>query len=521
MKNKDSFSSLTRNYNEFKTNGYNNITKPLSEKGNHAMIRKVDSLLQAPAYTDISTKSQMLNNATVGYGAMDFGGMHVDYTTSSYYILEKAFRDNNLVKHICRTYANACVKCEPQFSFESEKSTRNTNYLKNLTDILSFPNKNESWAQLVRKTYIALVLFGDAYWQVRPKANGEIYGIYFVPPQSIRPVPYIDANDGDLKFVYAQLASSNNIKFDVSKVFTDTEIIHFKTDNPFSALYGLSEFRPLFKNLEFDVTTKVYLNNFFENSFSGGMIFEIKDTNQDVVERNKEELIELLSGAENAGRNMILEGNVRLVHDGNKTKEFPLQALMDSNADKVYTGTGVTLAMAGGRSENGKLNSELVESEEQIFLTNVETYQSILFDTLNNSFLRNILNKKDVKIVAGVNKHFSLKRAESMVETALKVGATINELRKILGLPKLDDSSIGELLIVGTNNGAIPMEVFFKNIEIDSETKIASLEQIKKQTEQMGLQVVDNINSLPSKKKKNEETKQPSLKVSNKGIEVS
>lgn len=494
---KNSFEKSMEIYNKIAKNNFENSVIEFNSP--KPTIRAIDPILQRPENAVESTMEKMIENT----------GNHIDYTTTSFYILEKLFNDNENVKQVCRTYANFASNCTPHFLFESQKQVRNKNLIEALTKLFKKPNRNESWLQLVRKTYLQLVLFGNSYWQIRFNKSNGIYGIYSVPAQSIRPIPYIDELTGDLRFVYCQLNSHDGLNYKVSKIFTDEELLHFKTDNPFSSVYGISEFAPLFKNITFDINKKTYLNNYLKNSYSGGMIFEIKDTDAELVERNRQELIEMLSGVDNAGRNMILEGNIRLVSDGNKAKDFPLTELGEINRDTIMTCAGVPLTMAGIRSEHGKLNAELVESEEQVFLRNIETLQSILFDTINNQFFSNILFLSDLEVKAGVNKHFSLKRAESMVETLLKVGCTVDEAREILGVSKMKDSEYGNMLIIGTNNGVIPLETFVQNLEIDQQKK-------QKELELMGTE----NNDTPNDSSSDTSTKPPSLVISPDNIEI-
>lgn len=465
-------------------------------------------LLQTPSLTESSTTDKM----------RDKYGVWVDYATSSYYILQRMFTDNNWVSLATDTIASVATNCEPNFVFESKKKTRNATLIDNLTEKLEYPNNNETWHRLAFTTYQSLVLLGNAYWQIVPTIGGGIYGIYSVPAHSIRPIPYIDEESGDLRFVYAQVGTNDGVNYHVKRAFDDTEIIHFKRNNPFSIVHGMSAFSPLFSNLSFDIQTKVWLNNYLKNAYSGGMIFEMKSSHKDIVARNKEQLMEVLSGSRNAGRNMILEGEIRLVHDGNKAKDFPMSELSAINSDHIMICAGVPLSMAGLRSEHGNMNGESVEAEEQAFLRNtIEVYQKIVFETLNLHLLRNQLNVKDLKIKAGVNRHFSFKRAESMVETAMKVGGTINEFRKILGMPKLVDSDYGEKIIIATNNGSIPLDEYFNGI---SDRRELELEQMKVNLETAKSQSNVNVNTdIP------EETTpsidQNSIKVSPKAGKVS
>jgi HK97 family phage portal protein len=466
-------------------------------------------ILQKPGMAEITTTANMIKSG----GAFGAYGNYYDFTTPEYYILKTLARKNKWVAHACHVAASNTVNCEPFFSIASQKVVRDTTKVDFLTKKLLKPNRNETWHTLAYITIYSLFLLGSAYWQVVPTRAGGLHSIYSIPADTMRPVPYIDKETGELRYVYAQLSSENGYSYDIKRVFDDTEIICFKAPNAFSPLYGSSAFSALFDNLELDMSGMSYLNSYMENAYTGGMIFEIKDSSQEVAERTREEIIECLSGAKNAGRNLIVEGEVKLVHDGNKAKDFPLEKIFTKNADEIMETARIPLSVAGIRSANGTINSELILQEEQVFYRNVvQFYQNILFGDIELKFFNNNLNSHDLTIEAGINKNFSTKNAEAKVLTGMKIGSTINELRRINGQAKLEDSNIGEMLVVASNNGILSAETYFSNMEKEAELKNIAIEQantnltISKETGTVGK--ADSAGSSDGG------TKIPSVKVS-------
>lgn len=447
-----------------------------STKNQITRIAKVDApILNRPKDTTLSTTSKMLSQNNYP--------RYSDYTTSQYYLIKDLIQNNNWVAHANHIVASSVIACEPHSVITSNNKS-DIYDVKKLQKIFKKPNRNETWSVIMYKTAYALWTFGNAFLQVIKSNNGDIHSIYSIPADTIRPVPYIDIDTQELRYVYAQVYSYDNINYSVRRVFTDEEVVHIKLPNIFTELYGASKLTPLFANLKLDFNNKVYLNNFMENSFSGGMIFEIKDSSEEVVERNREELIEALSGSKNAGRNMILEGDIRVVHDGNKTKDFPLESLYQKNAEEIFTCLNVPLSLAGIRSENGTINDALIQQEEQVFYRSVVRFlQNLIYEDISLKVFNNILGLSEVKIQSGVNKDFTGKNAENRVLAGLKIGGTINEFRQMLGMPNAVDETIGETFIIGTNNGAIPLEDYYDNISKEGKIKDLNAEKLKQDIE--------------------------------------
>lgn len=427
----------------------------------------------------------------------------VDYTTSEYYILRKLRSDNDYVAQVTHIISQICSTPVPNFMLSSKKDKRDNSTIETLAGFLDKPNNNETWSSLAYKTYDNLVLYGNGYWQIIKNVLGDLHSIYFIPAHTIRPVPFIDSDTGLIRFYYCQVVNWENNTLRIKKVFTDEEIIHFSTPNGDGGIYGKSKFSTLFNKLEFEIESQTWLNSYIENAFSGGMIFEMKNSHPDIVERNRQQFKENLEGGKNAGKNMIMEGEMRLVSEGNKTKDFPLTSLKTLNRDEIFTMAGVPLSIAGLRSDIGDLNPQVIESEEIAFVRNtVEFYQNIFYSTLNLKLITNIMNNDDIEIKRGINRHFSADRNTKLVETSIKTGTTMNEARELLGLPPIDG---GDIVVVGTNNGVVPQEIFFENLRLEQEIKKVKLEMSNKDLNKPE----DADNQLQT-----EEITQPSLKIS-------
>lgn len=409
-----------------------------------------------------------------------FDRMFIDNIGASHYILEQLARKNNWVKWALHVASHASASTIPLFQITNIKGN-NINKIKEINKKLRFPNLNETGYELFYKTFHSLKQYGNAYWQVIKTRDGKnIHSIYYIPSSSIRPVPFINKQNGQLEFAYVQLNSYYN---KIDRVYFQDEIIHFKVPNPDNIVYGVSSLVPLFKDIMFDEEGKNWIVSWFQKSFNAGMIFKMPNSSKDVVKRNRDEMREKFSGTENAGRTMVVEGDMALLYDGNKARDINLSELKEISRDDILTCMGVPLSVAGVRTKSGSGNAEIVASEDLAMLRNTVSFlHQIVFETLNLRLFGYILKNNDMEIKSGVNQYFSLKNAESLVTTASKfAGTTINENRKMVGLAEIVE---GENLdfyntpLVSTNNGILPLPDLFKQFsQQDSQVADTKIEQ--------------------------------------------
>lgn len=394
--------------------------------------------------------------------------MVLDDVGASFWILEKLWKENSWVRHISGVISKSCVNCNPLNQISSEINRGIKKKLDTYENILAYPNRNETGKQMYRKVYLSLALTGNAYLQIVKNRVGGIAGIYYIPPQSMRTIPFINEDTQQLEYAFIQLDSSG---INVERVFFDDEIIHFKLDNPFNDTYGFAPLVALFKDLTFDFNGKNYINNWFDNTFSAGKIFKLPNSAKNQKERNMQEIREKFEGAKNAGKTLIVEGDMELLYDGNKIKDMDFSVLKDIGRDDIITAYGVPLSNAGVRSRSGNANAELIISEGKAFLVNtILGYQDVLYDTLDSKLFKQILKLPKVKLERGVNTQFDLATVSSAVKNlSTFCGTTINENRELVGKPPIlvadGEKDWYNIPIIATNNGMLPLEQTFEAIE--------------------------------------------------------
>lgn len=366
-----------------------------------------------------------------------------------------------------RTISANCAATTPLFRIITSEKGRNKRVKADkiadeLEELLKNPNPIQTGSQLFTQTYWDLAIYGNAYWQIVKNRAGKIHSIYCLPAQDMRVVPGID-KDLNLQLAYWQM-NVVSTKFYSKKedqrksayLYTSSEIVHFKMPNERSAVYGKP---PLYTQITQITTNQLAqnaINTWFSEGWMGGAIFRL-DGDAETVRRNREFLKEVYSGSENMGRIMLLGGKTELIADGNKfMANIDFETIMQIGKDSILNCMGVPLSMAGVRSDQGTVNSELIASEEAVFRRNVvDFYQKIVFEQITKKLFREILGIRTLEIQPGTMSKFNLKYEIDAVRALGEFGISVGEAREILGMSsdRLDER-INSLYLIKTNNGA-------------------------------------------------------------------
>ena len=370
-------------------------------------------------------------------------------------IMTAIAEDSIWVQRAVNVIASACTSTTPLYRInnnakKSYKDKRQAQIDK-IEAVLKRPNLQQGRYEFFRTIFENLVLYGNAFVQIIKNRKGEIHSMYTLPPETMRVIPYFDA-DRILHCGYIQV--DNAMK--PMTVFLEDEMIHFKTPNPKSFLYGKPIFYPMLVQVAISLNAEKSVASWFERGFVGGAVFEM-DVNEDAAARNRQFLQEEYTKPENFGSILLLEGGVKMVSDGNKfIGNLDFKALNDTGRDNILQGAGVPLSQAGVRSDSGQANIEVITSEEKAFLRNtVGPFQNFVFERLNQWLFAHILGLDDVEIESGIPDRFSMKDQIEIVKTLSDFGVTPNEVRDLLSMQRVPDEEAGNVHLISTNNGTV------------------------------------------------------------------
>jgi HK97 family phage portal protein len=380
-------------------------------------------------------------------------------------LITMVLQENPWADTAVKTIGAACASTEPLFNIydkaeeESASTGRNTKMARKrkidtIRKKLLKPNKHQTGYELMLTTFENLAAYGNAYWQIIRTVGGDIHSIVTLPPETMRVVPYFDKN-GILHCAYYQMNIVSNVRGNnmPNDIYTEDEIIHFKETNEKSFLYGKPRVYSLFGHITNNAQSMAAINSWFEKGFSGGAIFHM-DADEDVVDRNREFIRDNYSGAKNYGEVMILEGEIKLIDNGQKfVGNINFNDLEGGGRDAILVGMGVPISMAAVRSSNGLGNAEIVASEEKAFKRNViDKYHRLVYDKIESRLFDDMLNEDEIGIKAGALSKFTSTDEVNIVTALAKLGIKISEAREILGVKPLG-SLADNTTICMTNNG--------------------------------------------------------------------
>lgn len=366
-----------------------------------------------------------------------------------------------------RTIAANCAAPTPLFrvtpkldlSDRRNKRKAQFNQIQEVTNLLNNPNPLQTGYMLQLQTYSNLAIYANAYWQIIRNRKGAIHSIYSLPPEHMRVVPYFD-EDGVLRCQYYQLNLVNEDDLKSGKrrwsTYRDDEIIHFKLTNELSYLYGKPSLYSQLYQITTNASAQRAVNTWFDEGLMAGAILRMDAEEQETINRNREFLREMHAGAQNAGKTLLLAGSVDIIDKGNKFGEgIDFGLIMKIGAKDILNCMGVPLSVAGVRSDEGTLNSELVAAEEAAFRRNVvDVYHNVFFGMITKKLIGEFLKMDSIEVKPGTMSKFSLKDSINAVQAMSELGISIREAREQLGM---DSSTIPDevldMYVVKTNNG--------------------------------------------------------------------
>lgn len=352
--------------------------------------------------------------------------------------------ENPWVDLSIRSIAGSAAAVIPLFTIRGNKKQKGKiDYFKQK---LMHPNPQMTGYELFYQTYADLATYGNCYWQIIKDRKGDLHSIYRIPAPNVRVRAHTDS-DNNLMLFYV-------IENPDRQVFDETEIVHFKLPNPDSFLYGKPLFYPNIANITIDESVTTWVKSFFEKAYSGGAIFKM-EADETVAVRNRQWLKEEYTKPENAGKPLLLEGDLELVSDGSKFKDLNYAAMKQMSREEIMQHAGVPLSVAGVRSNSGQANIEVINSEQEAFIRTMDLYHNIVFSRLEQYLFQTIFNEYNLTIEPGMHRRFTNKMAADLIQAASQVAVTVNEHRRALNLEPIPDECGGNTYIVKTNNGIV------------------------------------------------------------------
>jgi len=187
--------------------------------------------------------------------------------------------------------------------------------------VIKRPNPKESFAFIMLKLNAFFVMAGNAYLERVALMTGINKGIpkelYVQRPDRMKVLK--NPNTGQLRGYQYDVGMGQKVNWEVNPVTEQSDILHFLSFHPLDDWYGAAPTEALSREIDTSNEATRWNKKILENEGRPGMVVTItgdvaqaKDSggilSDDQFEKLEQQLNRKYAGAENAGRNLILEG---------------------------------------------------------------------------------------------------------------------------------------------------------------------------------------------------------------------
>lgn len=308
--------------------------------------------------------------------------------------------------------------------------------------------RKSNGSQLLRNAYRDLLVFGESFWLVvrdQSAAKKPLFARRLHPQ-------YMDEilDNGELsKWRFGPISDS-----DKEKVYEAAEVVHFKFDDPDNDIRGLSLLSSLELTVASDLFAMKFNERFFENSAHTGVVFNMKNSTADEVERNRLYMEQNYVGTENAHKPLILEGDIDVTKSISSRAEMQFIEGRKFNREEILSVLDVDPSKIGINENSNRSVSK--EADNTFRQENISPLQLIVEEEINNALILNLFTWDDILFRQNDSSRRDQLDMMKLYAEAERMGVySINQVKGELGLPPITG---GNVHFIQTAAGAIPVE---------------------------------------------------------------
>jgi len=301
-------------------------------------------------------------------------------------------------------------------------------------------------SQLLRSVYRDLYIYGEAFWLViqdgkdRPVSAKRLHPMYLDEQQNGVEVT---------KWRYGPIGPSTD-----AVDYEPEQIVHFRFDDPDNDFRGLSLLASLEMTVASDLFAMKFNERFFENSAHTGIIFNMKNSTIDEVNRNREWLNQNYVGTENAHKPLVLEGDIDVTKSVTTRQEMQFIEGRKFNRMEILSVLDVDPSKLGIQEDANRSTAK--EADNTFRQENIGPVQLVVEEEVNNTLILKLFKYEDILFRQNDSSRRDLLDAMKLFAEAERMGVySINLIRADFGLPPI---SGGDVNFVQTAAGAIPVE---------------------------------------------------------------
>jgi HK97 family phage portal protein len=323
-------------------------------------------------------------------------------------------------------------------------------------DLLARPNPLTPGAPFFEAVYAFYLIAGNAYVEgVGPGGKRPPRELYPLRPDRMKVVPGADA----MPVRYEYEANGITARFDVDRVTGRSPILHWKSFNPTNDFYGMSAVDPASYAIDRHTEAANHNTAVLQNGAtpSGAMVFkpvtvdgQATTASREIIELAEQRITERYAGARNAGRPMVLGGNVDWLTFGMTMEQLQLNESKLDAAQDICIAFGVPIAlMLPGQSTYNNVREAKLALYLETVLPMVEKFRDHLNAWLLPGFGEGLhldLNLDEIEALAPLREI----RQEQTAKLYAAGLITLDEGREALQFQPADTTQRAELLAAKT-----------------------------------------------------------------------
>lgn len=306
--------------------------------------------------------------------------------------------------------------------------------------------RTSNGSQLLRSAYRDLMIYGEAFWLVIQNGRDEPINARRLHPK------YMDeiVDGGELTgWRFGPIVES-----EAAVEYKDYQVLHFKFDDPDDDIRGLSLLSSLELTVASDLFAMKFNESFFENSAHTGVIFNMKNSTPDEVERNRVWMEQNYVGTENAHKPIILEGDIEVSKSVSTRAEMQFIEGRKFNREEILSVLDVDPSKIGINENSNRSVSK--EADNTFRQENISPLQLVVEEEINNHLILTLFGWEDIMFRQNDASRRDQLDMMKLYAEAERLGVmSINQVKGELGLPPIVG---GDVHFVQTAAGAIPVE---------------------------------------------------------------
>lgn len=348
-------------------------------------------------------------------------------------LAEEGYRKNVVAYRCVREVARACASV-PWLLYKGAQELDTHPLL----DLLRRPNPRQSGPELIEAAIAHLLLSGNAYLEVvRPDGDGP-RELYALRPDRMRIVPDVSG----VPRAYRYEVEGRSVDWPVDPISGASDVLHLRDFHPLDDWYGLSPIEAAASAIDQHNAAAEHNAALLQNGArpSGALVFR-SDPGPDGIRRVEEALLDRAQGPRQAGRPLVLGGDVDWKELGFSPKDMDFAELKAQAAREIAAAFGVPhLLVVSGEATYSNRTDARLELWEHTVIPLLDRVSSALSSWLGPMFGDGLRLAHDLDEVPALAPRRRLKWQQIQQADFL----TLTEKRQALGYQPIEEGEMGK-----------------------------------------------------------------------------